>query len=87
MSGDPTAGNSFLLQVFAAIAIGGTSFAGGRGGVVGTILGALILMLVQKLLFSLGVSSFYTGIGQGTLMIAAVLVGAFSAHIAKSNNA
>jgi ribose transport system permease protein len=85
VSGDPTAGNSFLLQVFAAIAIGGTSFAGGRGGVVGTILGALVLMLVQKLLFSLGVSSFYTGIGQGVLMIAAVLVGAFSAHIANSN--
>ncbi|WP_108610664.1 ABC transporter permease [Aminobacter sp. MSH1] len=83
-SGDPNGGANFLLPIFAAIAIGGVSFAGGRGGVVGAMLGALIIMLVQKFLFSLGVSSFYTGIGQGALMIVAALIGVLSGHFARS---
>ncbi len=50
---------------FAAIAIGGTSFSGGRGGLIGAMIGAATLTLLQKVLFSAGVSSFYTGIFQG----------------------
>jgi len=81
-TGNPNAGNPFLLQTFAAIAIGGTSFAGGRGGVIGSMVGAATLMLLQKVLFTTGVSSFYTGIFQGAIMIVAVLIAALSARFA-----
>lgn len=80
-TGTPNAGEPYLLLVFAAIALGGTSFAGGRGGVAGSMLGALTLMLLQKVLFSTGVSSFYTGIFQGIVMIAAVVVAVFFARV------
>ncbi|CAM2153637.1 ABC transporter permease [Pararobbsia alpina] len=80
-TGTPNAGDPYLLLVFAAIALGGTSFSGGRGGVAGSILGALTLTLLQKVLFSTGVSSFYTGIFQGVVMIAAVVVAVFFARI------
>jgi ribose transport system permease protein len=81
-TGNPNAGNSYLLLTFAAIAIGGTSFGGGRGGLVGAMLGAATLTLLQKVLFSAGVSSFYTGIFQGVVMIVAVLIAALSARFA-----
>jgi ribose transport system permease protein len=80
-TGTPNAGEPYLLLVFAAIALGGTSFSGGRGGVAGSLLGALTLTLLQKVLFSTGVSSFYTGIFQGVVMIAAVVVAVFFARI------
>ena len=71
-TGNPTAGNSLLLLTFAAIALGGTSFRGGKGGLTGSIIGAASLMLLQKLLFSIGVQSFYIGLLQGIVMIVAV---------------
>jgi ribose transport system permease protein len=80
-TGTPNAGEPYLLLVFAAIALGGTSFSGGRGGVAGSMLGALTLTLLQKVLFSTGVSSFYTGIFQGVVMIAAVVVAVFFARV------
>ncbi|HTJ95375.1 MAG TPA: ABC transporter permease [Pararobbsia sp.] len=80
-TGTPNAGEPYLLLVFAAIALGGTSFSGGRGGVAGSLLGALTLTLLQKVLFSTGVSSFYTGIFQGVVMIAAVVVAVSFARI------
>lgn len=86
-TGNPSAGSPLLLQVFAAIAIGGTSFRGGRGGVVGAMVGAATLMLMQKVLFSAGVSSFYTGLFQGVIMIVAVLVAAVSARFAQAERA
>ena len=86
-TGNPNAGNSYLLLTFAAIAIGGTSFSGGRGGVVGAMIGAATLTLLQKVLFSAGVSSFYTGIFQGVVMILAVLVAAVSDRFASGRRA
>lgn len=64
-TGNPNSGSPFLMLTFAAVALGGTSLSGGRGGLVGSIMGAALLMLLQKVLFSGGVSSFYTGIFQG----------------------
>jgi ribose transport system ATP-binding protein len=79
-SGDPNAGTSYLITAFAAIAIGGTSFNGGRGGLIGAMVGAATLTLLLKVLFSLGVLSFATGIAQGLVMIVAVLLGALAAR-------
>ena len=74
-TGDPKAGESFLLLAFAAVALGGTSLAGGRGGILGSIFGAGVLMLLQKVLFAAGVSSFYTGMFQSVILVAAIIFG------------
>jgi len=82
-TGNPSAGEPFLLLCFAAVALGGTSFSGGSGGVIGSIIGAATLMLMQKVLFSTGVSSFYTGVFQGVVMILAVLFAAFVQYMSR----
>jgi ribose transport system permease protein len=80
-TGAPSSGEPYLLLTFAAIALGGTSFAGGRGGIIGSILAAITLVLLQKVLFAVGVSSFYTGIFQGGVMIGAVLIAATTSRL------
>jgi len=82
-TGNPNGGTTYLLLMFAAIAIGGTAFSGGRGGVAGSMVGAATLTLLQKVLFSAGVSSFYTGIFQGLVMILAVVIGVLTARLAE----
>nr|WP_263496530.1 MULTISPECIES: hypothetical protein [unclassified Mesorhizobium] len=74
-TGNPSAGTPFLMLTFAAVALGGTPLSGGRGSLVGSILGAGTLMLLQKVLFSGGVSSFYTGIFQGLVLLLAIVFG------------
>ncbi len=74
-SGDPRVSDSFLLYMFASVAIGGTSLLGGRGGVLGSLVGAGILTVMQKMLFALGVAEFYTNIFNGLIMIAAIFFG------------
>jgi len=81
-TGDPRVSNSFLLYVFAAVAIGGTSLGGGRGGIIGSVVGAGILTVMQKLLFALGVAEFYTNIFNGVIMVVAILFGNLSAIVA-----
>lgn len=76
-TGNPNSGTPILLLTFAAVALGGTSLSGGRGGVFATIMGAATLTLLQKVLFSAGISSFYTGMFQGVVLILAVVFSAF----------
>ncbi|HTM76270.1 MAG TPA: hypothetical protein VL133_01375, partial [Devosia sp.] len=54
---------------------------GGRGGLIGSIIGAATLMLLQKVLFAGGVSSFYTGIFQGVMLVLAVVFGAVVTYV------
>jgi ribose transport system permease protein len=74
-SGDPNVGGPLLLSVFAAVVIGGTAFGGGKGDLVGSIIGAFILYLIADVLFAIGVSSFYTNILNGAVLLVAVLAG------------
>ncbi|RST48070.1 ABC transporter permease [Variovorax sp. DXTD-1] len=78
-SGDPRVSDSFLLFIFASVAIGGASLNGGRGGVIGTLVGAAILTVLQKMLFALGVADFYTNIFNGAVMVLAIYFGRLSA--------
>ena len=80
-TGDPRVSNSFLLYMFAAVAIGGTSLGGGRGGIIGSVVGSAILTVMQKLLFAVGVAEFYTNIFNGVIMVAAILFGNLSALV------
>ncbi|OYU19344.1 MAG: sugar ABC transporter permease [Rhodobacteraceae bacterium PARR1] len=72
-TGNPTSGTPLLMLSFAAVALGGTSLSGGKGGVFASIMGAAVLMLLQKVLFSFGIASFYTGMFQGVALICAVV--------------
>jgi ribose transport system permease protein len=72
-SGDPNAGAPLMLLVFASVALGGTAFSGGHGSLYGSMIGAATLMLLQKVLFSSGVQSFYIGLFQGLVMVVAVI--------------
>ena len=77
-SGDPLVGNPLLLQMFAAVVVGGTRLGGGRGGPLGSAIGAYILMIVVNILLVLNVSAYYSTIAEGTILILAVLAGSLS---------
>ncbi len=82
-SGDPRASDTLLLYMYASVAIGGTSLIGGRGGVFGTLFGAGILSVMQKMLFALGAASFYTSIFSGIIMLVAIFIGNASELLAR----
>lgn len=71
-AGDPTAGVMYELQAISAVVIGGTALAGGRGTVWGSVLGALIIGVLQNGLNLLAVPSFYQYVAIGTILILAV---------------
>lgn len=77
-TGDAKIGAPYMLQTFAAIAIGGTAFTGGSGSVIGTILGATTMTVLPKVLFVAGINSWSQKIATGVLVIIAVLIGAIS---------
>lgn len=68
----PTSGLTYELDVIAAVVIGGTSLAGGRGSVLGTVIGVFILGVVANALNLLGVSTDLQNISRGMLLVAAV---------------
>ena len=72
-SGDPTAGMGYELDAIAAVVIGGTSLNGGEGGVGGTLVGALIIGVLNNGLNLLNVPSFYQQIVKGLIIVGAVL--------------
>jgi ribose transport system permease protein len=74
-SADPLIGNPMLLQMFAAVVVGGTKLGGGRGGPLGTVFGAYILMMVVNILLVLNVSAYYSTVAEGSILILAVLAG------------
>ncbi len=74
-SGDPLVGNSLLLSVFAAVVVGGTRLGGGKGGPLGSIIGAYVLMIIVNILLILNISAYFSTIAQGCVLIFAVLLG------------
>ena len=73
-SGQPTAGTGFELDAIAAVAIGGTSMAGGVGRLSGTILGFIIIGVLSNALTLLEVNSFWQPVVKGFIIIGAVLI-------------
>src|SRR3954447_14719260 len=72
-AGDPLVGNPILLQMFAAVVVGGTRLGGGRGGPVGSVIGAYILMIVVNVLLVVNISAYYQSIVEGLILVLAVL--------------
>lgn len=75
-SADPTIGTGYELQVIAAAVIGGTALQGGSGTVVGALLGALIIAVIQSGLIQFGVGGNWSIFATGAVIIAAVAVDA-----------
>ena len=73
-SGSSTAADGYELSAIAAVVIGGTSMTGGIGSIWGTVVGTLILGVIQNGLDIMGVSAFYQSIIQGLIVVVAVLL-------------
>ncbi|MCL6520423.1 MAG: ABC transporter permease [Armatimonadetes bacterium] len=73
-SGDPKSGTMFELNAIAAAVLGGTSLMGGRGTVLGTLIGALVIGVLDNGLILLGVSAFYQMVAKGFVILGAVIL-------------
>lgn len=73
-SAQPNAGMSYELDAIAAVVIGGTSLSGGRGTVWGTVLGAMIIGVLNNGLVLLDVSPFWQQVVKGMVILVAVII-------------
>jgi ribose/xylose/arabinose/galactoside ABC-type transport system permease subunit len=73
-SSAPTVGDSFTLLVIASVALGGTALSGGKGSVLGTVLGVFIVSIIRNGMNFVGVDVFWQNIVFGIVVIAAVAI-------------
>lgn len=73
-SAQPTAGTSYEMDAIAAVVLGGTSLAGGKGRIAGTFIGVLIIGILNNGMNLLGISSFYQQVVKGVVILIAVLL-------------
>ena len=69
-----SAGSGYEMDAIAATVVGGTSMAGGKGSIIGTVLGVLIIGLMNNILILLGVDAFLTNAFKGAIVLLAVLM-------------
>lgn len=78
--GDPLSGTPITLQTIAAAVLGGISFRGGKGSLVGAVAGAIVLALITNVVFYTGASAFYQGVVYGVLLVLALALSRFTSH-------
>jgi ribose transport system permease protein len=66
-------GRDYILPSLAAVVIGGTSLAGGRGGLVGTLLGVVILNFIGDVVFLLQLPSYWQPVATGLILVLVVI--------------
>ena len=76
-SGNPIAGNGFEFNSVAAVLLGGTSMREGRGGVIGTIFGVLLIQVLKNGLVMANISSIYQSAIIGAVVLFAIIIDAF----------
>jgi ribose transport system permease protein len=74
MSGQPNAGVSFELDAIAAVVMGGTAINGGRGAIAGTLIGAVMLGVLNNGLNMMGVSPYLQNIIKGVIILLAIYI-------------
>lgn len=72
-SAQPTMGSGYELDAIASVALGGTSMSGGRGRILGTITGVLIIATLNNSMNILGISSYYQQVAKAVVILLAVL--------------
>lgn len=82
-SADPNVGPGYTLIAIAAVALGGVSLAGGRGGLAGAAIGAIDIFLLQSLLTTFNVSTYVLQVAYGAILVAAVVLMALQDRQAK----
>ncbi|MGN8158541.1 ABC transporter permease [Salinisphaera sp. SWV1] len=75
MSGQPSIGEGFELDAIAAVVLGGAAISGGRGVVLGTLVGAMLLAILNNGLNLMGVSSYLQDVIKGGIILLAVYIG------------
>ncbi|MCI8591959.1 MAG: ABC transporter permease [Lachnospiraceae bacterium] len=86
-SGSPTAGADFVMISISSAVIGGTALTGGSGGMIGTVVGALVLRTISDLLVFMKVSSYWSSLVQGVLLILAVAASAYGSMLKRRGGA
>lgn len=73
-SGAPTAGEGYEMQAITAAVVGGTSMSGGKGNLIGTFIGAIIIGILSNIMNLIGVSSYWQTFLTGLILVIAVLL-------------
>ena len=71
--------------MIAAVIVGGTSLAGGRGGIVGTFLGVLFITVLSNILVLMGIDPFAQDVVRGGIVLLAVLIANIQSGATKSD--
>ncbi|WP_425641043.1 ABC transporter permease [Marinomonas gallaica] len=74
MSGQPNMGVGFELDAIAAVVLGGTAIAGGRGAIIGTLIGAMMLGVLNNGLNLMGVSPYVQNVIKGGIILLAIYI-------------
>jgi ribose transport system permease protein len=83
-SGDPLVGATMTLNSVAAVVLGGTALSGGAGTVVGSVFGALIIALIESLVFFVGIPSQWQNLSKGAAILLALMIGILVSRKAKA---
>jgi len=86
-SADPNIGPAYTLIAISAVALGGVSLGGGRGGLIGAAIGALDIFLLQNALTFFNVSTFVLQIAYGAILVAAVVLTALQTRAGARSHA
>jgi ribose transport system permease protein len=82
-AGIPSLGKDMLMDVVAAVVVGGTSVAGGEGGIMGTVVGAVLIVVLNNSLNLLGAEWYTINICKGVLILAACMMSSLRDGLAK----
>ncbi len=80
VAGSPTVGNDYSFNAMAAVVIGGTAFAGGKGGIVGTVFGTLMLRILASGLSMMNIDSTWQKAIIGVVIVALIVVDVLNDH-------
>lgn len=78
---DPNVGPTYTLTAIAAVALGGVSLGGGRGGMLGALVGAIDIFLIQNILTYFNTSSFTLQAAYGAILVGAVMLNAAAGRV------
>lgn len=74
LSGNVMIGEGLLFDVMTIVVLGGTSLSGGRGRIVGVVIGALFLQVISNMMVLLGINTFWQWVVKGVILVAVVLI-------------